>query len=104
MPMFLKIAEYRVGIILVVYHRVPCRKQGGIRFTINGFSYFNLVLVTNIMGAGDITKIMVKGTRTNWITLCHIWGQSWQTNSVLVGQRCHSGSQLAINANLPCGT
>ncbi|KAE8706033.1 Expansin-A7 [Hibiscus syriacus] len=51
MPIFLKIA-LSVG-------EVSCRKQGGIRFTINGFRYFNLVLVTNVVGARDIVKALL---------------------------------------------
>ncbi|EMS47025.1 Expansin-A5 [Triticum urartu] len=83
-PVFQRIALYRAGIVPVSYRRVACQKKGGIRFTINGHSYFNLVLVTNVGGPGDVHA-------------------NWQSNALLDGQglsfRVTAGNGQSVVSN-----
>ncbi|KAL2653206.1 hypothetical protein R1flu_021334 [Riccia fluitans] len=85
-PAFAQIAKPVAGHVTVSYERVNCNRQGGIRFQIDGHTYFMQVLLYNVGGSGDVQSVQVKGTNTEWITMTRGWGATWQTGTVLDGQ------------------
>ncbi|XP_058739287.1 expansin-A22-like [Vicia villosa] len=84
--MFTSIAYYKAGVIPVKYRRVPCIKRGGVRFELKGNPYFLMVLIYNVANAGDVTNVSICGSKTDWMTMSHNWGQNWNVNMNLVGQ------------------
>lgn len=87
MPIFLKFAQEKGGIVPVLYRRVPCVRTGGIRFSFQGNGYWLLVYVMNVAGGGDIGEMWVMGSKTRqWISMSHNWGASYQAFATLSGQ------------------
>ncbi|KAL4565258.1 hypothetical protein LXL04_029344 [Taraxacum kok-saghyz] len=87
-PAFMKIAQWKAGIVPIMYRRVPCNaiRKGGIKFSFQGNGYWLLVYVMNVAGAGDIKQMWVKGTKNGWISMSHNWGASYQAFATLKGQ------------------
>ncbi|KAK9053171.1 hypothetical protein SSX86_029802 [Deinandra increscens subsp. villosa] len=85
-PAFMQIAQWKAGIVPVMYRRVPCARIGGLRFSFQGNGYWLLVYVMNVGGAGDIQSMWVKGSKTAWISMSHNWGASYQAFATLRGQ------------------
>ncbi|XP_073036001.1 expansin-A23-like [Primulina eburnea] len=86
-PAFEKIGISKRGIVPILYKRVRCIKSGGVRFTINGRDYFELVLLTNIANAGSIKSMEIMGSKSNtWMSMSRNWGANWQSNAYLNGQ------------------
>ncbi|KAL6896747.1 hypothetical protein ACP4OV_007319 [Aristida adscensionis] len=87
MPVFLQIAEEKAGIVQMSFRKVPCVREGGIRYKITGNKNYNEVMVTNVGGAGDVVALMVKGDkRVKWTDLTRSWGQMWTTSVDLTGE------------------
>ncbi|KAB1669906.1 hypothetical protein ES319_1Z000500v1, partial [Gossypium barbadense] len=69
MPMFLKIAEYRAGIVPVSFRRVPCRSKGEYDSTINGFRLLQLGFNHQRRGCWGYREVSIKGTNTGWTSM-----------------------------------
>ncbi|KAL1193339.1 Expansin-A22 [Cardamine amara subsp. amara] len=86
LPMFLKIANYKAGVVPVRYRRIRCTKTGGVKFETQGNPNFLMIMPYNVGGAGDVKAMQIKGSRTGWITMSKNWGTHWVTGVVLTGQ------------------
>ncbi|TKY52382.1 putative expansin-A17 [Spatholobus suberectus] len=95
-PAFEMVAKYKAEIAPIFYRKVGCKRTGGIRFTINGTDYFELVLISNVGGAGDISRVWIKGSKmSNWESMSRNWGANWQSLSYLNSQSLSFRVQLS---------
>ncbi|TYH86798.1 hypothetical protein ES332_D01G070100v1 [Gossypium tomentosum] len=75
-------------IVPVLYRRVPCKRRGGVRFTLKGQSSFNMVMITNVGGSGNVKAAWIRGSRTStWLPMNRNWGANWQSSIDLRNQR-----------------
>nr|CAB3476691.1 unnamed protein product [Digitaria exilis]CAB3502999.1 unnamed protein product [Digitaria exilis]CAB3503759.1 unnamed protein product [Digitaria exilis] len=102
-PAWETIAVYRAGIVPVNY------RAGGVRFTVAGHSYFELVTVANVGGSGVVAQAWIKGAKTEWMAMSRNWGANWQSNAFLDGQslsfrlRADDGRVVTANNVVPAG-
>ncbi|KAF4367155.1 expansin-A12 [Cannabis sativa] len=82
MPAFFRIARQgNEGIVPVIYRRVSCRRRGGVRFTMRGQGNFNMVMMSNVGGSGDVKAAWIKGSRMRtWMPMHRNWGANWQSS------------------------
>ncbi|CAN6324721.1 unnamed protein product [Urochloa humidicola] len=84
-PAFMRMAQWRAGIVPVVYRRVPCVRRGGLRFALQGNAYWLLAFVMNVAGAGDVAEVAVRSGGA-WVRMGHNWGASYQAFAQLGGR------------------
>jgi expansin (peptidoglycan-binding protein) len=85
-PAFMKMAQWRAGIVPVMYRRVPCVRRGGLRFALQGNPYWLRAYVMNVAGAGDVAEMWVRSGGGAWVRMSHNWGASHQAFAQLGGR------------------
>lgn len=83
---FAEIAKTKADIVPVQYRRVPCDRDGGMKFKLTGNANFYQVLITNVNSDGEVVAVKIKGSRTGWIPMARNWGQNWESSVNLKGQ------------------
>ncbi|XP_021726118.1 expansin-A12-like [Chenopodium quinoa] len=88
MPSFLRIARPgNEGIIPIVFRRVSCHRRGGVRFTMRGQGNFNMVMISNVGGSGDVKASWVRSSKAKkWVPMSRNWGAHWQSSKDLRNQ------------------
>ncbi|GAY32239.1 hypothetical protein CUMW_001290 [Citrus unshiu] len=69
-PSFLHIAQYRAGIVPVLFRRYFC----------------SCLLQKLKLSERVLQAVFIKGSKTGWQAMSRNWGQNWQSNSYLDGQ------------------
>ncbi|KAL9265779.1 Expansin-A8-like protein [Drosera capensis] len=107
-PVFLKMAQYKAGIVPVKFRRINCSAAGGIRLRIaKGNVNWILVLVYNVGGVGTISGVRIKGNDGNWKWMSRNWGVNYQTDGNWRGQnlsfqiRSTDGKWIEVDSVVP---
>ncbi|KAG0581916.1 hypothetical protein M758_3G020000 [Ceratodon purpureus] len=84
-PAYATLARREGGVAPVNYRRVPCRKRGGVRFTVGGNPWFFMILIHNIAGAGDVRSVKIMCPYTGWVPMYRNWGALWTVRKQMRG-------------------
>lgn len=56
-------------VVPITFRPVSCVRKGGIRFRVIRHLNFVSVLVYNVGGAGDVSRLRIKGSETSWLDM-----------------------------------
>ena len=91
------------GVLQTKMRRVPCPRQGGLRFMLSGNPFYLQTLVFNVGGAGDIRGVEVSADGGPWMQMEHNWGAQYSIKQGLLGKALgfritsSSGDVLTVN-------
>ena len=74
------------GVLQTKMRRVPCPRQGGLRFMLTGNPYYLQTLVFNVGGAGDIRGVEVSANGGPWMQMTKNWGAQYSMKEGFLGK------------------